>query len=186
MSFISRTYLKFLLKSTNQHGVHSPFVYDLVTKCFYKRKKRKEYVSLKRIHSSNNKMPYRTAKLLYKTITYFAVKKALILQDSSQMVSQILSLNNSITSTTIPNGVYDMIYLDMDRLKETTTLENLFSYMHNDSVLIFNSIYNNATNTALWEEIKQHPKITVTIDVFWLGFVFIRNEQAKQNFSIRT
>ena len=28
-------YIKFLLKSTNQHGVHSPFVYNLVTKCFY-------------------------------------------------------------------------------------------------------------------------------------------------------
>lgn len=31
------TYLKFILKSKNQHGVHSPFVFDLVTKCFYKR-----------------------------------------------------------------------------------------------------------------------------------------------------
>ncbi len=28
-------YIKFLLKSTNQHGVHSPFVYHLITKCFY-------------------------------------------------------------------------------------------------------------------------------------------------------
>ena len=28
-------YIKFLLKSTNQHGVHSPFVYKMVTECFY-------------------------------------------------------------------------------------------------------------------------------------------------------
>lgn len=33
------SYLKFLLKSKNQHGVHSPFVFNLVTKCFYKKLK---------------------------------------------------------------------------------------------------------------------------------------------------
>lgn len=35
MFYTIKHYIKFLLKSTNQHGVHSPFVYDLVTKCFY-------------------------------------------------------------------------------------------------------------------------------------------------------
>ena len=33
-------YLKFLLNSTNQHGIHSPFVYNLLTKCLYKKEKR--------------------------------------------------------------------------------------------------------------------------------------------------
>lgn len=28
-------YLKFLFSSTNQHGVHSPFIYNVVTKCLY-------------------------------------------------------------------------------------------------------------------------------------------------------
>lgn len=40
-------YIKFLLKSQNQHGLHSPFVYDLVTNCFYDKKKYKEYKLLK-------------------------------------------------------------------------------------------------------------------------------------------
>ena len=35
--FQIKSYIKFYLKSTNQHGVHSPFVYNLVTKCFYKK-----------------------------------------------------------------------------------------------------------------------------------------------------
>ncbi len=35
MFYQIKSYIKFLLKSTNQHGVHSPFVFDLVTKCFY-------------------------------------------------------------------------------------------------------------------------------------------------------
>lgn len=37
------SYIKFLLKSTNQHGVHSPFVYELVTKCLYDTSKYSAY-----------------------------------------------------------------------------------------------------------------------------------------------
>jgi len=31
------SYFKFLIHSTNQHGVHSPFVYNFITKCLYKK-----------------------------------------------------------------------------------------------------------------------------------------------------
>lgn len=36
-------YIKFIYKSTNQHGVHSPFVYKLITDCFYDTKKKEAY-----------------------------------------------------------------------------------------------------------------------------------------------
>lgn len=51
MSLIT-SYFKFLTKSTNQHGVHSPFVYDLVTKCFYDKTKYLEYKILQQYRNS--------------------------------------------------------------------------------------------------------------------------------------
>ncbi len=47
MHYRLKTYFNFLKNSTNQHGIHSPFVYDLVTKCFYKNTKHNQYNLLK-------------------------------------------------------------------------------------------------------------------------------------------
>ncbi|RZJ63286.1 MAG: class I SAM-dependent methyltransferase [Flavobacterium sp.] len=52
MFFALKSYFNFLLKSTNQHGVHSPFVFDLVTKCFYDKTEFPEYKILKKYRKS--------------------------------------------------------------------------------------------------------------------------------------
>lgn len=48
MLFAITSYLKFLRRSTNEHGVHSPFVFDLVTKCLYDKNQYPEYDVLRR------------------------------------------------------------------------------------------------------------------------------------------
>lgn len=52
MLFQIKSYFKFLGKSSNQHGVHSPFVFDLVTKCFYDKTKFPQYSILKNYRNS--------------------------------------------------------------------------------------------------------------------------------------
>ncbi len=49
---IIKSYLNFLWSSKNEHGVHSPFVFNLVTNCFYDKKKYPEYSILKKYRKS--------------------------------------------------------------------------------------------------------------------------------------
>ena len=43
MFFQIKSYVQFLWYSKNEHAVHSPFVFNLITKCFYDRKPKPEY-----------------------------------------------------------------------------------------------------------------------------------------------
>ncbi|WP_289662510.1 O-methyltransferase [Flavobacterium panacagri] len=52
MLFQVQSYLKFLWHSKNEHAVHSPFVFNLLTKCFYDKKTKPEYAILKKYRKS--------------------------------------------------------------------------------------------------------------------------------------
>jgi len=251
-----KAYFKFLFRSTNQHGVHSPFVYELITKCFYNKTKCEEYSKLinykkkllnnqeqieitdlgagsritkknKRTISSIAKSSGTTlkrAKLLNRLVTYFNPNAILELGTSLGIGLQAMSLGNpKATITTIegcPNisnftkeqfdfenlsnikvinsdfekafkkldkKTFDLIFFDGNHQKEATLnyFELLLPKAHNDSVFIFDDIYWSKDMTEAWKTIKQHPKVTVTIDTFFWGLVFFRKEQEKEHFTIR-
>ena len=52
MLFQIKSYLKFLWYSKNEHAVHSPFVFNLITKCFYDNKSKPQYSILKKYRQS--------------------------------------------------------------------------------------------------------------------------------------
>lgn len=81
MLFQVKSYCKFLFKSTNQHGVHSPFVYDFVTKCLYDQKSEPEYPFLKN---------YRKALLKYQNfieVTDFGAGSSVFKNNTRQISS---------------------------------------------------------------------------------------------------
>lgn len=82
---------------------------------------------------------------------------------------------------------YDLIYFDGNHSKEATLqyAQDLLVTTTNETVWVFDDIHWSSEMTKAWNEIKEIPEVTVTIDCFWLGFVFFRKEQRKEHFAIK-
>lgn len=88
----------------------------------------------------------------------------------------------------LPPSSLDLAYVDGNHRYAPTLnyFHQLLPKTHNDSVLIFDDIHWSAEMEKAWEEIKQHSSVRCTVDVFFLGFVFFRQEfKAAQHFTVR-
>jgi predicted O-methyltransferase YrrM len=89
---------------------------------------------------------------------------------------------------TLTNQTFDFVYIDGNHTYEATLkyFHELLKIINENSVLIFDDIYWSAGMTKAWEEIKLHPQVTVTIDLFKMGLVFFRKEnKQKEDFCLR-
>ena len=81
----------------------------------------------------------------------------------------------------------DFVYIDGNHRKEATL--NYFKWclpkVHENSLLIFDDIYWSKGMKEAWEEIKAHPEVTITVDLFWIGLVYFKKGQAKEHFKLR-
>lgn len=70
--------------------------------------------------------------------------------------------------------------------QDTLTCFNMcLEKANEDSVFVFKNMYNSSEAKEAWTEIKDNSKVTVTLDLFYLGIVFFRKTQRKQHFVIK-
>ncbi|MGY5353872.1 O-methyltransferase [Wenyingzhuangia sp. IMCC45467] len=253
-----KKYIKFLTKATNQHGVHSPFIYGLVTECIYKKsskniirkyrgyrdclKQSKQIITItdfgagSRVFKNNQRkisdliskvsVSEKYGLLLNRLVNYLEINNVLELGTSVGVGTYAVVLDNlnvkidtvegcketlnvavnqfkkyevdsQITTyqgdfkEVIPaltsNKKYDLIYFDGNHQKEPTLeyFKECLKAKHNNSVFIFDDIYWSNEMEQAWGEIKNHPEVKVTVDLFQWGLVFFRREQEKEHFKIR-
>jgi predicted O-methyltransferase YrrM len=81
----------------------------------------------------------------------------------------------------------DFVYVDGNHRKDATL--NYFRWclpkVHENTMLIFDDIYWSQGMKEAWAEIKAHPQVTVTVDLFWIGLVFFKKGQARQDFKLK-
>ena len=84
-------------------------------------------------------------------------------------------------------GKLNFVFFDGNHRKEPTLnyFKECLNFCTNESVFVFDDIHWSTEMEEAWSEIKNHPEVTVTLDLFFIGIVFFRKEQAKENFIIR-
>ncbi len=82
----------------------------------------------------------------------------------------------------------DYAFFDGNHQKQPTLdyFKACVKKVNNDTFFIFDDIHWSTEMEEAWDDIKNHPQVTVTIDLFWIGLVFFKKGQAKENFILRT
>lgn len=81
----------------------------------------------------------------------------------------------------------DFAFFDANHRYEPTIkyFEACLERAHEESIFIFDDIHWSAEMEAAWEAIKAHPSVTITIDLLWVGIIFFRKKQPKQDFILK-
>ena len=251
-------YILYLIKSTNQHGLHSPFSFDFATKVIYNRHSYYAYKEInalvkslrldhtvvevldygagskmikgtRRKISSVAKSASKEAKygqLLFRMINYLKPKVILELGTCLGVSTSYLARPNSaaqiITMEGCPNLLeraktnlrklhitnvhfvkgdfnqtlnktlesiesLDFVFFDGNHKYEPTLdyFNQCLAKKHEKSVFVFDDINWSGEMKKAWGEIKSHPSVTVSMDLFQFGIVFFNSELKKQDYIIR-
>ena len=81
----------------------------------------------------------------------------------------------------------DFVFFDANHRKKPTIeyFEQCLEKSHNDTIFVFDDIYWSSGMVQAWDYIKNHQKVKLTIDLFFLGIVFFKKELSKENFKLR-
>lgn len=195
-------YLKYLFDSKTKHSVHSPFVYDFVTNVLNDKSHRQEYAKIRNLNAS--KINSKHLKLIYRIINRYKSKNILEIGVSCHLDSKFLSnihlkanvffynlKTNEISEINTQNNIqsesFDFAFYNLKNNDSLTLSEfmNHLKYFHNNSIVAINNIHQSNEMEEVWRKIITQKEVTISIDLFFIGLVFFRKEQVKENFFIR-
>jgi predicted O-methyltransferase YrrM len=256
---ITIAFLKHFFASVNEHGVHSPFLFKLLTQGVYERKKCPETRGIEHIrkqlkadHSSIQVTDLGAGSVIdgnakTRSISFicqsFAKSPKLcgVLHRITKHLqpNNILELGTSLGISTMylatacpsakvitiegcPNtaarardnftnagfenieslvGDFDdvlpsilnrtnclgLVYIDGNHTYEATLryFHLLLPKCGNESCIIFDDIHWSVGMEKAWKEISNHPKVTMSLDLFYFGIVFFDSRLSKEHFKIR-
>ncbi|THD65789.1 hypothetical protein E7Z59_14475 [Robertkochia marina] len=160
-------YLKYLYRSTNQHGVHSPFVFQWVTQAMYGKQEQDVHPVLKELKTLND-LKRKDLKALNRSLYHLYGDRC----------PQIIL--PGITAKA-PEQTNRLVFIDLTKGAPPPQPEALVRILDNDTLVLIRK----TGVPSFWRALTTHPEVHLTIDCYHIGYALKRKEQVKENFTIR-
>ena len=180
-------YLRYYWIAANSkgHGIHSPFVFKFIQEKLNAKMDvdsiENESPSVVKLMqeielATKYKLPKKIKRLMHRCIDQFKPSISCVMSNESQQADLV-----------------KMDKIDFAFLAEGNSAESILKKadevlqkMHSNSWMIIQGIHSSRAMEDAWTNAKNHPKVRLTIDLFFIGYLFCRTEQKEQeHFIIR-
>lgn len=139
------------------------------------------YLASAKINSQVTTMEGSTAvaKVAKKNFTYLNLKNIGIVEGNFDL---------TLPSTLQKIETIDFAFIDGNHRYQPTInyFHQLLPHIQDHSILIFDDVHWSKEMEQAWTEIKNHPSVKLSIDLFFIGILFFKKEfKVKQDFVIR-
>lgn len=254
----AKGYIQYLINAKNRHGVHSPFIYQLLDEVIYNKTPHPEFEAIETLRvdllkdnrsititdlgagstvntsktrrigdiAKNSAKPPKLAQLIYRLAKWLQAENILELGTSLGVSTAYLSQASSNSTVYTIEGCpetakvakenfdklglnniqlltgnfderlpellheveqFDLVFVDGNHRKEPTLnyFNQCLEKSNENTVFIFDDIHWSQGMEEAWETIKKDERVTITLDLFFIGIVFLKKEQVKEDFIIR-
>jgi hypothetical protein len=159
-------YLKFWFKASNQHGIHSPFIYRFVTKGLYIKHK---YCRSKSLN------------IFFKCINYFKPNN-IGFEEGNELLRNKVKYEFPSLSFKEP---FDIKYYGP--LVTESQILAMANYVKQQpkGIIYIGDIRKNRTSEELWNKLVVTDFVMVSVDMYFGGLLFFHKTQAREHFKIR-
>ena len=177
------------------HGIHSPFVFKFIKEILNSKSSLEQIENgapvVKKIlqeieTASSSRLSPKFKLLIARLLQSYHPLTISVTGDKKQFeVDSTINKNATIELIESDESI-DFAYIGegQDKANMLQSASSLIDKMHSNSLVILHGIHDDADMETVWNALKKHSNIRLTIDLFAIGILFCRKEQKEKEYFI--